>query len=377
MGIHCGKPHVISNTRDSRDKTSKTPEKLIGPPAGCTPTEIKDSELLSAGRAVGTDMDEDEAMAFLFAGYDRNEKIASWCPANDSETLQYLYNKKSLSELKSKAAFSELYQEDDHPHFLIITETERFFDSCHACTVVLGGAIFHRIDSLWYLKALNRSIAAAGSWGKAPTNMSLVEIGPDLHAVFVRDRFMAQGDYQENLFVVGPAGDRVERLFFFFDAAGENGYCREEADKDADDRGKCVAYDSTTTFQRGSDPDYFDIEIVREGTNYDDYGNVKPFKEVFSYRFNGCSYVKGPVGIFSDDRPFYIQIAAFAKYQSANALAEKLSNKGYPSYCEFQKPDEGSSFFRVRIGNDGSSAEADRILSEIMRLGHNGIISQP
>lgn len=86
--------------------------------------------------------------------------------------------------------------------------------------------------------------------------------------------------------------------------------------------------------------------------------------------------MKGPLGTISNDKPFYIQIAAFAKYRSADGLAEKLSKKAYPSYCEFQKSDEGSSFFRVRIGNYASSAEADRTLTEIKDLGHDGFISQ-
>jgi cell division septation protein DedD len=103
---------------------------------------------------------------------------------------------------------------------------------------------------------------------------------------------------------------------------------------------------------------------------------MKPFKEVFLYRFNGCSYEKGPVGNFSGDRPFYIQLAAFEKYQSANELTKELSTKGYPAYCEFQKPDEGNSFFRVRIGTYGSAAEADRILNKIKNLGYDGFISQ-
>jgi hypothetical protein len=187
---------------------------------------------------------------------------------------------------------------------------------------------------------------------------------------------MAQGVYQENLFVVGPVGNRVEQLFFFFDAGGDNEGCREETDKDVGDGRECFAYDSTTSFHQGSNARYFDIEIVREGTNYDDYDNVKPFKEVFLYRFNGCSYAKDQVGIISDDRPYYIQIAAFAIYQSAKKLAKKLSKTGYPAYCDFHKPDEGHSFFRVRVGYYGSSAEAERILSEIKKLGYDGFISQ-
>jgi len=50
--------------------------------------------------------------------------------------------------------------------------------------------------------------------------------------------------------------------------------------------------------------------------------------EVLLYRFNGCSYAKSPAGIISEDRLFYIQIAAIGKYQSAKELAKKLSEKG-------------------------------------------------
>ena len=81
------------------------------------------------------------------------------------------------------------------------------------------------------------------------------------------------------------------------------------------------------------------------------------------------------MALFSDDRPFCIQIAALEKYQSANELAKKLSKIGYPSYCDFHKPNEDNSFFRVRIGDYGSSAETDRILTEIRKLGYNGFIS--
>ena len=82
------------------------------------------------------------------------------------------------------------------------------------------------------------------------------------------------------------------------------------------------------------------------------------------------------MALISDDRPFLIQIAAFEKYQSANKLAKKLSKIGYPAYCEFHKPKKGKSFFRVLIGNYGSSSETDRILTEIKKLGYDGFFSQ-
>ena len=41
--------------------------------------------------------------------------------------------------------------------------------------------------------------------------------------------------------MIGPVGDRVEQLFFLFDAADENEGCRKENDKDANDGREGVA----------------------------------------------------------------------------------------------------------------------------------------
>jgi hypothetical protein len=200
--------------QESTEKPSTAPTDLPALSTGCTATEIKDSELLAMDRHAGSKMDEDEAMAFLFKNYDRNAKIAEWCPVRDSDIFQYLYQEGRPSKVQTAPAFTARYEESGKPHFIIIIQTAHYFDSCHACTVVLGGAIFFQVDGRWHLKALNRAIEAAGSWGKAPDMMTLVKIGPDLHAVAVIDSYMAQGEYNENYFILGPVGDRLEQLFF-------------------------------------------------------------------------------------------------------------------------------------------------------------------
>ena len=331
---------------------------------------------LRNGRAVGSQIDEEAAMAFLFDVYDRKEKIATWHPAEDSAVILYLFQKENISTLITKTAFSAHYEDQGHPHFFLIMQTETSFDSCHACTVVLGGAIFHEIDGLWRLKTLNLAIGSAGCNGKAPANMSVVKVGPDLHAVVVRDGGIAQGMYQENYFLMGPVGDRLEMIFFLRDVRGENeGDCDSKLNN-AGTGHECYAYDAAIHFIQGDDAEYYDLDVVIEGTKYNNDFSVSPFKNRVLYHFNGCRYTKGAGPGFSRDKPYFIQLGAFEKYRSADALLEKLSEAGYSAYCVFHKPDNANSFFRVRIGNYSTSREAYYILRSVQKLGFDGFVSK-
>ncbi|WP_419656049.1 SPOR domain-containing protein [Desulfosarcina variabilis] len=344
--------------------------------SGCKATENdKNKERLAVDQVVGNKIDEDEAMLYLFETYNLNEKIARWCPSENSKILQYLYSKGRISELESKMAFSAHYEENGDPHFFIIIQTERYFDSCHACTVVLGGAIFIEKEDIWSLKAFNPSITNAGSWGLAPNSMELVKIGRYLHAVVVRDGYTSQGVYQENLIIIGPVGDRVEQLFFLHDISGENkGICEPNLENNGFYH-RCYFYDATIIFHHSSHFTHDDIEVVIEGTKEMDYNTVTPYMETSYHRFNGCSYVKNSTFDLSYDKPFYIQVAAFEKYQSAKSLANKLNNLGYKSYCVFHKIDNRKSLFRVRIGNYENTKKLDHDLKEINKMGYDGFVS--
>jgi hypothetical protein len=330
----------------------------------------------AAGREADRKMDETVAMVYLFPNYDKTKKVAVWFPAKDSDIYSLLYQKDRFSELQTAVAYSALYEESDHPHFILIIQTEHFFDSCHACTVVLGGAIFVENDGLWRLKVFNPAITAAGSWGRAPAEMELVKIGPDLHAVAVRDRYMAMGVYGENYFLIGPVGNSIEEIFFLSNSRGEDQSNCGTDETSSNYSSRCWDYDSRINFFQGTDSKFYDIEVISEGTKHDDYGSVAPFRETAIYRFTGCRYLEGPAIEFSDSHRFCIQVGAFERYRSASNMVEKLREAGYPSYCEFYQPNEGVSFFRVRIGNFGSSNKADRILLEIKQLGYYGFVAK-
>jgi len=343
--------------------------------AGCKETELENSVLMSMEREIGPRIDAQKAMAFLFPSYDRNKNTALWFPDKNSDIYNYSYHNDRSSEMQTKPVFTAVYEDSGYPHFMLIIQTARYFESCHACTVVLGGAIFHKDDHQWRLKACNRFIATAGSYGKAPDDMELAKIGPDLHAVLVKDSYLSNGVYSENLLLIGPAGDRIGEIFIFPNSSGENSGNCETPEKNTMYGPKCWTYDSAIKFVQGKNLRIHDIEITTTGTKYNDHDTVVPFKDLFMYRFNGCSYMKGPAIDFSTEKTFYIQVGAFKKYRAACGLVQELKQMGYPSYCEFYKPESGKSFFRIRIGNYEYAKEAENVLSKIGRSGYSGFVA--
>jgi hypothetical protein len=241
--------------------------------------------------------------------------------------------------------------------------------------VVLGGAVFVKKDGQWYLTALTRAATAAGSYGKAPSDMVLEKAGPELYAVAVRDGYQQHGIYIENFLLLGPVGDRVEQILFLPGSSGNNNGQCGDSDNTTFSLPKCYDYDVGIAFRKGSHPTYSDIEVTIEGTRFDDHDVFSPFEKVAIYRFDGCRYTKGSGIDKGDHKPYYIQVGAFENYQSACYLVQELQNSDYPTYCEFNKLENGHSIFRIRIGNYSSKGEADHILLNIRQLGYRGFVS--
>ena len=355
---------------------SNPPQKIsAGTETGCTQSGATDRALLLRKPVPGPDMDVHTAMTFLFPAYDRDLRIAVWCPAKDAEIYKYLYHKNLYSDVQTMPAFTAHYQQGGRSRFIMIFQTERYFDSCHACTVVLGGAVFTQKSGQWSLTAMTHAIAAAGNYGKAPPDMSLEKAGPDIYAVAVRDGYMQHGIYVENYLLLGPVGDRVEQILYLSGSSGNNkGHCGDSNSTPISPP-KCYDYDVGITFHRGSHPIYSDIEVTVEGTRYDDYDVFGPFQNVSQYRFDGCRYTQGAGIDMDQDKPYYIQVAAFENYRSACNLVQELQGLGYPAYCRFHRPHAGNSFFRVRIGNYTSAREAEQTHQRINRTGYGGFVS--
>lgn len=344
----------------------------------CEGITVGDGDWPAENSIVGPPMDAPTAMRFLFDHYDATQKVATWCPAKDSDAYRFYFEPYKSVDMLSAIAFSEPYSEGGHPHFIVVVQTAPVFDSCHGCSVVLGAAVFAQVDDVWRLKHFNPAITSAGSYGRAPEDMTLVEIGPDLHAVAVTLRFMGQGQTVESYLLLGPVGHRWEALLFLPDIGGDyRGNCDARVDDPNDPMSpKCWVYSSGIRFVPGADATYFDIEVETAGTESRLDNTVVPFERSAVYGFNGCRYTEGAARRRSDDHPYCIQVAAFKNYRSARDLADRLRAAQFASYCDCSAPAIGRSLFRVRIGDYRTREEAKRRLPGLKRAGFEGIVRE-
>ena len=325
---------------------------------------------------VGETINEKSAMLFLFPNFNGKEMMAEWKPSVNSDIFRFLYHKRKMSELRTKPAYNAFFNDSGQKYFILIIQTAFVFDSCHACTVVLGGALFHQIGKVWKLETFNHSIMAAGSYGNAPHDMRLVKIGQNRYGVAIIDGYMGQGVYSENYYLIGPVGNRLEKLLSIDDTAGNNeGACDDGSDNSI--ASKCYYYESSIEFNQGNNTDYFDVMLVKEGTRSVSFDTVSNFKKVGQYQFNGCCYKKvTETGKEYRKFPYFIQIASFERFQAASGMTDKLDMLGYNSYCSFHKGKDGRSYFRVRVGNYVTKEEATRDLEKLSETGVNGFVAR-
>jgi DedD protein len=67
----------------------------------------------------------------------------------------------------------------------------------------------------------------------------------------------------------------------------------------------------------------------------------------------------------ANGRPWAVQIAALTVRAEADAVAKRLSSKGYAAYVV--SPTDGTSVFRVRVGRFNSQREAEPLKSKLER----------
>lgn len=65
---------------------------------------------------------------------------------------------------------------------------------------------------------------------------------------------------------------------------------------------------------------------------------------------------------------YFIQVGAYSKKDGAMALAQDFQSKGYPTIILDPLSSDRRAIFRVRVGGYASREEANRVLSELLRL---------
>ena len=170
---------------------------------------------------------------------------------------------------------------------------------CHACSPVIGGAVFRRRGGEWTLDAVSKAAVIAGGWG-APPQAEIVRIGSDLQGVRLNSGFMAQGEVVVTTSILVPFGRRLQLALWETTAEDHTaGLCSQSAPPN------CTKYQATFDYVPRTGSAVYDIQATWEGVLAADGGPVDAAKREV-YVFQNGRYVpesSPQVGLLTPEVP--------------------------------------------------------------------------
>jgi hypothetical protein len=160
--------------------------------------------------------------------------------------------------------FHTLSGDAGSPNFVLLTyavpaRDEEYY--CHACAPTIGMAVFSQKAQGWTITASNRAVTDAGEFGKAPTDIGLVQIGINNHGVKIID-VDEGGETTAVLLILVPWNGTVNLALERIIADDDAGMCgAPEATL------PCYSNHRTVAFLREGKGDYYDLELKLSGTD--------------------------------------------------------------------------------------------------------------
>jgi hypothetical protein len=187
---------------------------------------------------------------------------------------------------KAQIIFDAPYKEDGIDKRIVLAATVPAIKdySCHACGLLIGGAVFKRSADGWLVESKNKYIAVEGKWGSVdPESISLLKVGPDHYGVLFRGSDMHQGYESIGVSLLIPYGKSIVESLQFYVEGPTEGVC---GDKVMDQR-----LDLKPARHQKAEQIYYDMEAE---TRYNDgeCGHVKSIQETRRFTFSNGKYKK-------------------------------------------------------------------------------------
>ena len=231
------------------------------------------------------------AMGLLFGNFDDSKQGSVWNDVSLStlpqdaagHAIRAVFDGKDHAE-----GFAKVYrvfqptQQTRYLFFLTIEGSESASnppEGCHACGVLLGGAIFEKHGFFWTLRAKNLFLGAVGSWGKAPEDATLVQWLEKDYGLMV-----SEGDGGQGVTVVSTQfyGFDGQRLFQAFSTA--TGY-----DDCASGEEHCSSWEVQPRFVKMNGP----FDVILEPNDK----GAAPDAESSRFHFSGSTYIDTELGL--------------------------------------------------------------------------------
>lgn len=259
-----------------------------------------------ASRSIRGEFNVPAALELLYGPYDAQSKTASWSDAAVPSDLPWRENLQ-LSQGRPLAvtgmatfALSEGGQEKK----ILVTNAVPVDGGCHACTGLLGVAIFKKDGNAWKIDSNQPYVASMGAMGSVGNRFEWTPAGDDKYALIVSGGDMHQG-YQTaytTAFVRGKDGNFVSIV--------------DDGDTGASDT---ESVDVKTSFVKGKDPAHYDIKVA---FSYSIPGQADYVADHI-YQYSGGKYVL----VKKDDPPKVI--AARGSDEGAAISSAATSKDGY------------------------------------------------
>lgn len=205
-----------------------------------------------------------QAMTMLYGNYSVKEQTSMVSlpreRGSDSATT-------SEEQMTVRSLFHAFSGDAGAQSFMLLTYAVPRSDEtyyCHACAPTIGMAVFSQKGLKWTIDASNRAVTDAGEFGKPPTDIQLVQIGPKRQAVKIRDVGGGNGQTSEVLLVLIPWNGTVNLGLERIIADNNEGACDVESGL------PCYSNRRTVTFLRDDGRDYYDLELRLAGTDLPD-----------------------------------------------------------------------------------------------------------
>jgi hypothetical protein len=185
-----------------------------------------------------------------------NQVSVLWEPVNVPKPISEYFP--AIPKGIARVIFDAPYKENgiDKRIVLVATAPAENAPACHACALLVGGAVFRSSADGWVAESRNPYIAVKGKYGTVENErMRVFKVGPEHYGVLFEGDDMHQGNVTNYVSLIVPYGKTiVESLQFYVE--GNGAVCEDEEETQRVTPGIVMKQGA----QRKDSREYYDLE---------------------------------------------------------------------------------------------------------------------
>jgi hypothetical protein len=216
--------------------------------------------------------DEKTIVAKLFeTKWNEKDSTFKWMP-NVSESVQFNCKPK-IDTLFTTIIASFNCKEENVLNKIILTSTNTFNNSCHACQPSLGIIelrLNEETDSL-NVTFSNKSVKRFGTWGQAPKDIKLIQIGKDgVMGILIKDGYNGGGIEGESMSIFRNGVEIFDFISYLNQTAFENDNLNPR-------------FSTSIYYDKKSNK----IKITKKGKEANKAGKIVKVNSISTYEYDG------------------------------------------------------------------------------------------